>query len=222
MFHLLTRCPRLSSLRVGASAALQRPEIDGALPQNCSVWGRFSRVVPSPVSFRLARPRPRWRADLPIGQTNVQAARAQTDQALGAMPAQLSVSGNTTANDRKYQTRNSPVPPAKDSYNSNAAQVSVTQPIWRYANIVGWQQAEAVAAQAEHQLAGAEQELFARLVTAWFDLLAARDAVAFYPPATGGPASPVGNRPPGRNSVPTAFRRWSMPKPSSIKRFPTR
>jgi outer membrane protein len=49
----------------------------------------------------------------------------------------------------------------------------------RYANIVGWRQTKAVIAQADHQLAGAEQDLFAKLVSAWFDLLAARDAVAF-------------------------------------------
>lgn len=112
-------------------------------------------------------------------KTSVQVAKARTDQAIGAMLPQVSASGNTNTNDRGYQTRGSSIPPAKDRYNNNAAQVSLTQPIWRYANIVGWQQAGAVAAQAEHQLAGVEQELFARLVAAWFDVLAARDAAVF-------------------------------------------
>ncbi|HZX33541.1 MAG TPA: TolC family outer membrane protein [Rhodocyclaceae bacterium] len=112
-------------------------------------------------------------------KTNVAAAKARTDQALGAMLPQLTASGNTNANDRSYHTRGSSVPPAKDRYNSNAATINLTQPIWRYANIVTWQQAEVAAQQAEHQLAGAEQELFAKLVAAWCDLLAARDAVVF-------------------------------------------
>lgn len=112
-------------------------------------------------------------------RTNVAAAKARTDQALGAMLPLVTASGNTNANDRSYHTRGSTAPAAKDHYNSNAATVNLTQPIWRYANIVTWQQAEVAALQTEHQLAGAEQDLFAKLVTAWFDLLAARDAVAF-------------------------------------------
>lgn len=167
-------------MRVGASTALLRPANRWCI--TAKLFG-LGVVLPGLCHAQsLSALLDLARAGEPTylsAKTNVQAAKARTDQALGAMLPQLSASGNTTANDRKYQTRNSPVPPAKDGYNSNAAQVSLTQPIWRYANIVGWQQAEAVAAQAEHQLAGAEQELFARLVTAWFDLLAARDAVAF-------------------------------------------
>ena len=112
-------------------------------------------------------------------QTNVAAARARTDQALGALLPQLSASGNTNTNSRDYRTLRSAVPQISDDYRSNATQLSLTQPIWRYANVVGWQQAEAVTAQAEHQLSGAEQELLAKLVSAWFDVLAAGDAVAF-------------------------------------------
>lgn len=112
-------------------------------------------------------------------QTAVLAAKARTDQAFGAMLPQLTASGSTNTNNRIYETRNSFALPAKDHYNSNSAQISLTQPIWRYSNIVGWEQAQAVSAQAEYQLAGAEQELLAKLVAAWFDLLAARDAVAF-------------------------------------------
>ena len=112
-------------------------------------------------------------------QTNVAAARARTDQAFGALLPQLTASGNTNTNNRDYRTLRSAVPQISDDYRSNATQLNLTQPLWRYANIVGWQQAEAVAAQAEHQLSGAEQELLAKLVSAWFEVLAAGDAVAF-------------------------------------------
>jgi outer membrane protein len=105
------------------------------------------------------------------------AARARTGQALGAMLPQLSLSANTHINDREYATRGSAQPPAGDRYNSNSAQLSLNQPLWRQANIAGLRQAEAAAAQADQQLAGAEMELLSRMATAWFDLLAARDGV---------------------------------------------
>lgn len=112
-------------------------------------------------------------------KTNVLAAQARNSQAIGAMLPQLSATASSNDNYRKYKTRNSSVPEARDQYDSYSAQINLTQPLLRYANIVGWRQARAVVGQAEHQLAGAEQELFAKLVGAWFDLLAARDAVAF-------------------------------------------
>lgn len=112
-------------------------------------------------------------------KSNVVAANARKNQAIGAMLPQLSANGSSNDNDRKYKTRGSGIPVAIDSYNSNSSQISLNQPIVRYANVVGWRQARAVVVQAEHQLAGVEQDLFAKLVSAWFDLLAARDAVAF-------------------------------------------
>ena len=112
-------------------------------------------------------------------RTNVEAAKARTDQAFGALLPQISASANTNINDRSYQTRIESMPTTDDRYNSNSTQFTLTQPLWRYANIVGLQQAEAAALQAGHQLAGTEQDLSSRLVAAWFDVLAARDNVSF-------------------------------------------
>lgn len=112
-------------------------------------------------------------------KTNVVAARAKADQAFGALLPQLSATASTNANERNYVTRSATVPEAQDSYNSNSAQLSLTQPLWRYASYVGLQQAKMVSAQADYQLAGAEQDLFAKLVSAWFDVLSARDSVRF-------------------------------------------
>ncbi|WP_374326247.1 TolC family protein [Azonexus sp.] len=112
-------------------------------------------------------------------KTNVQAAQARSKQVFGAMLPQVSATASYNDNDRKYKTRGSSVPEARDKYDSNSAQISLTQPLLRYANIVSRRQAQAVVGQAEHQLAWAEQELLAKLVSAWFDLLASRDAVAF-------------------------------------------
>jgi len=112
-------------------------------------------------------------------KTNLEAAKARTGQAIGALLPQVSITASTNANHREYHTRDSPILPAEDRYNSHSAQVSVTQPLWRYASIAGWQQAAAVEAQVTHQMAAADQELVVRLATAWLDLLAARDQVLF-------------------------------------------
>ena len=113
-------------------------------------------------------------------RTNMLAAQARSAQALGAMLPQLSATASANNNDRKYKTRNSSVPEARDhQYESYSTQLSLTQPLLRYANVVAWRQAQAVIGQAEQQLAGAEQDLFAKLVAAWFERLSARDAVAF-------------------------------------------
>ena len=112
-------------------------------------------------------------------RTAIDVADAKKRQAFGALLPQVSATANTTANKRGYQSDRDVVPEQHDSYNSNAYQLTLTQPLWRYANFVGWQQAEVIAAQAAYQFSGAEQDLFARLGNAWFDVLAARDHVLF-------------------------------------------
>lgn len=112
-------------------------------------------------------------------RTGVDVADARRRQAIGALLPQASGNANTNSNQRDYRTRADNTQPAQDKYNSHAYQLQLTQPLWRYANFVSWQQAGAITAQAESQLAGAEQDLFVRLLQAWFDVLAARDASQF-------------------------------------------
>ena len=112
-------------------------------------------------------------------KTDVDAAKAKANQALGGLLPQVSASANSNYNDRNYKTRGDTVPVTNDRYNSNSAQLNLTQPLWHYANYLGFQQSKEVLAQANFQLAGAEQELFSKLVSAWFEVLSARDAVQF-------------------------------------------
>jgi outer membrane protein len=109
----------------------------------------------------------------------VQAAKARTDQAFGGLLPQINVTASVNINKRNYQTRSSEVAPAQDQYDSNSQQISLTQPIWKRPNYIGLQQAETAAFQAEQQLANTEQELLAKVVSVWFDLLAARDQMLF-------------------------------------------
>ncbi len=112
-------------------------------------------------------------------RATLDAAQARSRQTLGAMLPQISASASTNDNHRNYETRQSRLPRQRDQYNSSSGQISLNQPIWRYANLVARSQAEDSARQAEYQLVGAEQDLVAKLVVAWFDLLAARDNLVF-------------------------------------------
>ena len=112
-------------------------------------------------------------------QSNVQAAEARSRQAFGALLPQVTLSANTNLNNREYATRSANVPAAADRFNSHSGQLNITQPLWRYANIAGLEQADAGVAQAQHQLTGTEQELSSKLVAAWLDVAAARDNLVF-------------------------------------------
>jgi outer membrane protein len=109
----------------------------------------------------------------------VETAQAKKDQAFGALLPQISASAGTHTNDRDYKTRDNYTPRAKDQYNNHSAQINLTQPIWQPAHLAGLDQAKIMVSQAEWQLTATEQELAARLVEAWFDLLAARDQQLF-------------------------------------------
>jgi len=109
----------------------------------------------------------------------VQAAKARTDQAFGGLLPQINVTASVNFNRRNYNTRSANVPPAQDQYDSDSQQISLTQPIWKRPSYIGLQQAETAASQAEQQLANTEQELLAKVVSVWFDVLAARDQVLF-------------------------------------------
>ncbi|UUZ69413.1 TolC family outer membrane protein [Polaromonas sp. P2-4] len=114
-----------------------------------------------------------------IAQANLAGAHERVGQAFGALWPQVSISANTTGNRRNYQVLDSSQPPARDHYNSNGAQITVTQPLWRRANRIAIAQADATVLQAEYQFAAAEQDLLVRLAQAWFDVMLSRDVVVF-------------------------------------------
>lgn len=107
------------------------------------------------------------------------AAQERSRQALAGLLPQVNATASTNSNRRDYATRGSGVPDAIDHYNSNSAQLSLTQPLYRPSNVIALRQAETAESQAHHQMVAAEQELLAKLVQAWFDAMYARDSVLF-------------------------------------------
>lgn len=118
---------------------------------------------------------PNYRA----AQDTLTAAQARERQAFGALLPQISATGNSNDNRRSYYQRDSNGNTLRDGYNSGGYQFSLTQPLWRPANIAGLDQAEKASEQTLFQLADSEQQLYIKLATAWFDLMEARDGVEF-------------------------------------------
>lgn len=112
-------------------------------------------------------------------QASLEAARKRSLQAIANLLPQVTGSTNTTANRRNYDLRETTLPETNERFNSNGAQINLTQPLWRSANRIAVTQADAAVSQAEYQRAAAEQDLLVRLAQAWFDLMLARDVLMF-------------------------------------------
>lgn len=112
-------------------------------------------------------------------RANLAVSQARSRQAFGAMLPQLSLTASANGNRRVYNTHDATTDTMRDRYHSHSDQLSLTQPLWRPANVASWHEAKSSEVQAEYQLADAEQKLYAKLATAWFDLMEARDEVAF-------------------------------------------
>ncbi|SFS14258.1 outer membrane protein [Dyella sp. OK004] len=112
-------------------------------------------------------------------RANLDASRARTRQAFGAMLPQVSATASTNGNRRRYESLDRITRTMHDRYHGTTDQLSLTQPIWRAANVASLRQAHESAQQAQYQLEDAEQQLYQKLATAWFDLMEARDAVEF-------------------------------------------
>ncbi|MCX8017466.1 MAG: TolC family protein, partial [Rhodocyclaceae bacterium] len=113
------------------------------------------------------------------------AARAARDAGLEKLPQgkagllpTIGLAANTTWNDVSATTRTNPAATKSAQYNSHGWSVSLSQPVFRWQNWIGYQQAELAAAAAELQLAQAGQELMLRVTQAYFDVLLAQETLA--------------------------------------------
>lgn len=112
-------------------------------------------------------------------QASYQAAQARSNIAFSALLPQINASGNTTSNDRKYVTKGNPETTDNEKFNSNTAQINLTQALWRHAEYIASTQADLASQQSERQAAAAEHDLFVRFLQAWFDVMLARDNLYF-------------------------------------------
>lgn len=108
-----------------------------------------------------------------------QAGQEKLPQGRAGLLPQASLSASTQYNDRDLNSRDPTQPGSQAQYNSNSASVSITQPIYRRQNWVAYDQGKTQVALADAQLASAAQDLILRVAQAYFDVLLARDTVAF-------------------------------------------
>jgi len=129
-------------------------------------------------AYRLAREH-----DAVIG-----AARAARDagsekriQGRALLLPSLSVSANTAYNDLDVQySQTGPIfPNGIHRYHSDGAEVTLTQPLYRSSSYAQYKQSNVLSQQARTQYAAAEQDLILRVAQAYFEVLLARDSVAF-------------------------------------------
>lgn len=89
----------------------------------------------------------------------------------------ISASANTTANQLDISQPASAA--GVTHFNSNGYSLTLTQPVYHRDTYVQLRQADARIAQAEATYSATEQELMTRVATAYFDVLAAQDTLAF-------------------------------------------
>jgi len=92
---------------------------------------------------------------------------------------QITVTANTNRNRRHYITEGQFGSTTRESFDSDGDQFSLTQPLWRPAYRATWHQAQESERQAEYQLEDAQQQLYLKLATVWFELMETRDQVEF-------------------------------------------
>lgn len=112
------------------------------------------------------------------------AARAQRDAGVEKLPQGragllpiINLSANTTWNDIESTSRSTGMTLGRD-YNSNGWNVTLSQPLFRWQNWVGYKQSELATALAEVQFVQASQDLIVRVAQAYFDVLLAQETLA--------------------------------------------
>ncbi|HEX5803767.1 MAG TPA: TolC family outer membrane protein [Azospira sp.] len=101
------------------------------------------------------------------------AGREKEAQGLSGLLPTLGAAANTQWNDLKRDVNGAGT--AKADYNSHGYTVTLTQPLFRWQNMVSYQQGRLQAAQAEAQFAQARQDVMLRAAQAYFDVLNAEE-----------------------------------------------
>lgn len=112
-------------------------------------------------------------AQYAAARATAEAAREKMPQGLSALLPSLSAVGNTVWNENKYSLDENPQ--SRREYNSNTYTLTLTQPLFRWQNLVQYDQAKLQVMQSEAVLAQASQDLILRVAQAYFDLLYAQE-----------------------------------------------
>lgn len=112
------------------------------------------------------------KAALDAGRERIPQARA------GLLPA-VNLSANTVWNEVDSTRKTDPPTTTASQFNTNGYALTLSQPLFRWQNVVQYQQSKLQVAQAEAQFANARQDLILRVAQAYFDVLLAQDSLQF-------------------------------------------
>jgi outer membrane protein len=107
-------------------------------------------------------------------RSTLDAGREKIPQGRAGLLPSLTMSGNTVWNKTEISAHGGNTL-YKPNYNSNGYQLSLSQPLFRWQNWVGYDQAKIQVAQAEANFAQAKQDLILRTAQAYFDVLYASE-----------------------------------------------
>jgi outer membrane protein len=122
-------------------------------------------------TYRLAK---RNDAQFAASRASLEAGIEKLPQGRALLLPVINGSANSTHNDGENKTIG-----FNTSFNSNGWNVTLTQPLFRWQNLVQYQQSQYQVLQAEAQFGQATQDLIVRVAQAYFDVLAARDNIEF-------------------------------------------
>jgi len=107
----------------------------------------------------------------------VRASQAHSDQALAGLLPQLALQAGAQHNSQSLQV--SSLGGNRSNYDVLSSSLNGSQPLYRPATRITWDQGKKQVEAAQVQLNGAEQDLIVRLSQAYFDVLTAEDALRF-------------------------------------------
>ena len=111
-------------------------------------------------------------------RATAEAGREKLPQGLAGLLPTLAGTANTTRNHNTYDYRTAQPQKFDRDYNSHGWNLNLTQPLFRWQNIVQYGQARLQVAQAEANFAQASQDLILRAAQAYFDVLYAQESLA--------------------------------------------
>jgi outer membrane protein len=108
-------------------------------------------------------------------QAQLQASQARAGQARAALLPQIGLQAGAQRNAMDFSLAG--MGSSSTSYNTLNGTLAGSQPLYRPANSIGWDQGRKQVELAQAQLSAAEQDLIVRLSQAYFDVLAAADSL---------------------------------------------
>jgi outer membrane protein len=107
------------------------------------------------------------------------AGQERLPQGLSGLLPSATVSASSQYNDREFRSRDPAEGTTTSQFNSNAASISVTQPLYRPQNMTVYEQAKSQVAQSDAVFGQAAHDLILRVAQAYFDVLLAQDTIVF-------------------------------------------